>query len=88
MKFMNEIKISNDGHDQNRDRWNFDFEGQFNMEEISSEKIRFARNYLETTMGINIGEDSLIEFSSIRSTIFGYPVAHLVSEYEKFIKKT
>ena len=64
-----------------------DFEDQFNKENISSDKIQFARYYLEDKIGVDLEEDPTIVFSPIGSTIFGYLVAHIVVEYEKFKEK-
>ena len=70
-----------------KDRLNFDFEDHFNKENISSDKIRFAKYYLEDKIGVDLEEDPMIVFSPIGSTVFGYLVAHIVVEYEKFIGK-
>jgi len=64
----------------------FDFEDHFNYEKISPEQISFARYYIENKMGIDLSSDSYIEFSSIRAIVFGYLVAHIVSEYEESFK--
>ena len=69
------------------DRIHFNFEDHFNYEQISPEQISFARYYIENIMGIDLDSDSIIEFTSIRSTIFGYLVAHLALEYEEFKKR-
>jgi len=60
-----------------------DFEKYFNSD-ISSEKIRFARHYVETKMGYDLNEDSLIDFSAIGVKLFGCLVADIVLEYEKY----
>jgi hypothetical protein len=70
------------------DKKQFDFEDHFNYEEISSDQIFFARHYLENMMGIDLDSDSTIEFTSISATVFGYMVAHIAVEYEKFMRKT
>ena len=67
-----------------KDRLNFDFEDHFNMDNISSDKIRFAKYYLEDKIGVDLEEDPMIVISPIGSTIFGYLVAHIVVEYETF----
>ena len=64
-----------------------DFEDKFNKENITSEKIQFARYYLEEKIGVDLEEDPMIVISPIGSTIFGYLVAHIVVEYEKFKEK-
>jgi hypothetical protein len=69
----------------NRIRLDLDFEDYFNRDVISSEKIQFARHYLENIMGFDLKEDPLIVFSPIGSKIFGYLVAHIVVEYENYI---
>jgi hypothetical protein len=69
-----------------RNRILFDFEDHFNYQEISPEKISFARHYIESIMGIDLSSDSYIEFTSIRATVFGYLVAHIALEYEEYIK--
>ncbi|MBU1012049.1 MAG: hypothetical protein KKG99_03530 [Bacteroidetes bacterium] len=71
--------ISNENDE--RDRLYFDFEDHFNMNEISEEKIQFAKYYLEDKMGIDLEEDPVIVFSSINGSVFGYLVAHIVDEY-------
>jgi hypothetical protein len=73
--------------DNIRDRLRFDFEDHFNYEEISSEQICFARYYIENKMGIALDSDSIIEFSSISPTVFGYLVAHIAYEYEEYNKR-
>ena len=70
-----------------RNRIPFDFEDHFNYQKISSEKISFARHYIENKMGIDLSSDSYIEFSSIRATIFGYLVAHIALEYEEYLNR-
>ncbi len=64
-----------------------DFEDQFNKENIRSDQIRFARYYLEDKIGVDLEEDPMIVISPIGSTIFGYLVAHIVVEYEKYREK-
>ncbi len=64
-----------------------DFEDQFNKENITSDQIRFARYYLEDKIGVDLEEDPMIVISPIGSTIFGYLVAHIVVEYEKYREK-
>ena len=64
-----------------------DFEDQFNKDNTTSDQIRFAKYYLEDKVGVNLEEDPTIVFSPIGSTIFGYLVAHIVVEYEKFKEK-
>jgi hypothetical protein len=71
-----------------RDKLPFNFADHFNLENISSEKIRFAKHYIEEQMGFDLDEDPLIVFSPIGSTIFGYLVAHIVVEYEKYQEKS
>ena len=70
-----------------KDRLNFDFEDHFNMANISSDKIQFAKYYLEDKIGVDLEEDPMIVISPIGSTIFGYLVAHIVVEYEKYKEK-
>lgn len=65
----------------------FDFEDYFNYQKISPEQISFARHYIETIMGIDLDSESIIEFASIRATIFGYLVAHIALEYEEYFKR-
>lgn len=95
---MNGINGINESSDQNwknnetnadddRDLLYFDFADHFNGSKVSEEKIQFVKNYLENKMGFDLNEDHLIEFSAIRSSIFGFLVAHIVTEYEKFIRK-
>ncbi len=64
-----------------------EFEDQFNKENITSDQIRFARYYLEDKIGVDLEEDPMIVISPIGSTIFGYLVAHIVVEYEKYREK-
>jgi len=71
-----------------RDKLPFDFESHFNMEKISSEKIQFAKHYIEDKMGFELDENPLIEFTPISSRSFGYLVAHIVVEYEKYKEKS
>ena len=65
----------------------FDFEDHFNYEKISPEQITFARHYVENKMGIELDDDSIIEFSSISPTVFGYLVAHIAYEYEEYNRR-
>jgi len=60
-----------------------DFEDYFNCN-IPSEKIRFARHYLENKMGLDLSEDSLIDFSAIGIKLFGSMVVDIVLEYESY----
>jgi hypothetical protein len=60
------------------------FEDHFNKENISLEKIMFARDYVENLIGADIDEDPIIEISPIGSIVFGYLVAHIVDEYEMY----
>ncbi|MFC2080522.1 hypothetical protein ACFLRQ_03510 [Bacteroidota bacterium] len=62
------------------------FENYFNSN-ISSEKIRFARHYVETKMGYDLNEDSYIDFSAIGIKLFGCLVADIVLEYENYKNK-
>jgi len=71
--------------DNKRDK-RYNFEDYFNYDEISSEQIFFARHYIENLMGIELDNDSTIEFASIRSSVFGFLVAHIASEYEEYNK--
>jgi hypothetical protein len=71
-----------------RDKLPVNFEDRFNMEKISSEKIQFARHYLENIMGLDLHEDPLIVFSPIGSKIFGFLVADIVLEYENYKEET
>ena len=71
-----------------REKLPFDFEANFNMENISLEKIQFAKHYIEDKMGFDLGENPLIEFTPISSRAFGYLVAHIVVEYEKYKEET
>ena len=66
------------------DNVHFNFEDHFNLEKISSEKIQFAKHYVENDIGIDLEEDSWIFFSPISSTVMGYFVAHIAVEFEKF----
>ena len=68
-----------------KDRKRLNFEEHFNHEEISSNQILFARHYLENLMGLDLDSDTTIEFISIRSTVFGYLIAHIAAEYSEFI---
>jgi hypothetical protein len=72
----------------NRINLDLDFEDYFNRDVISSEKIQFARHYLENIMGFDLQEDPLIVFSPIGSKIFGYLVADIVVEYENYKEET
>ena len=65
-----------------------DFEDLFNKENISEDQIQFAKQYVENKIGADLEEDPLIVFSPISSSVFGYLVAHIVTEYEKFKEKT
>ena len=65
----------------------FNFEDYFNHEEISSDKIQFAKYYLDENLGADLEEDPMIIFSPISATVFGFLVAHIVDEYEKFKEK-
>lgn len=58
------------------------FEDYFNKDVISTEKIEFARNYIETKMGYDLNEDSLIDFSAIGIKLFGCLVVDIILEYE------
>jgi hypothetical protein len=69
-----------------RNRIPFDFEDHFNYKNISPEQISFARHYTENIMGIDLDSYSSFEFSSISPTVFGYLIAHIALEYEKYIK--
>lgn len=64
-----------------------DFEDYFNKGVIPPEKIEFARHYVETKMGYDLDEDSLIDFSSIGIKLFGCLVADVVLEYENYKDK-
>jgi hypothetical protein len=77
----------NDKIDRYKNRIPFDFEDHFNLKNISQDKIQFARHYVETNIGADLDEDPLIVFSPIASTVFGYMVAHIAVEYEKFKEK-
>ncbi len=70
---------------KNRDRYQINFEDYFNND-IPSEKIRFARHYIENNMGIDMDEDSLIDFSAVGIKLFGCLVADIALEYELFRK--
>lgn len=70
-----------------RNRIAYDFEDHFNYQTVSQVQISFARHYLKNLMGIDIDSESIIEFSSINSIIFGYLVAHIANEYEEFNKR-
>ncbi len=61
-----------------------DFEDYFNKDVISPAKIEFARHYLETKMGYDLNEDSLIDFSAIGIKLFGCMVADIILEYENY----
>jgi len=61
-----------------------DFEDYFNRGIISTEIIEFARHYVETKMGYDLSEDSLIDFSAIGIKLFGCMVADIVLEYEDY----
>jgi hypothetical protein len=61
------------------------FEDYFNSN-VPSEKIQFARYYVETKMGYDLDEDSLIDFSQIGIKLFGCLVADIVQEYEIYKK--
>ena len=67
-------------------RLDLNFEDYFNAY-IPSEKIRFARLYVETKMGYDLDEDSLIDFSAIGIKLFGCMVADIVLEYENYKDK-
>ncbi len=76
----------NQDTDNNPGYWirpGINFEDYFNKN-ISSEKIKFARHYVETKMGYDLCEDSLIDFSAIGIKLFGCMVADIVLEYENF----
>lgn len=60
-----------------------DFEKYFNTD-IPSEKIQFAKHYLETKMGYDLNEDAYIDFSAIGIKVFGCMVADIVLEYENY----
>jgi hypothetical protein len=62
------------------------FEEYFNSD-IPSEKIKFARHYVESKMGYDLSEDSLIDFSAIGIKLFGCMVADIVLEYEEYHKE-
>lgn len=64
------------------------FEDHFNLDEISMDKIQFAKFYLAENLGADLEEDPMIIFSPISATVFGCLVAHIVDEYEKFKEKT
>ena len=68
--------------------WEIEFEDLFNKDKISPKMIQFARHYMENNMGVDLGEDSQMEFSTIRSTTFGYLVGHIIVEYERFIERS
>lgn len=70
--------------------WNkipFNFEDHFNYQKISPEHVSFARHYIENHMGIDLDSETIIEFTPIRSEVFGYLIAHLAVEYEKYLKE-
>ena len=67
-------------------RQDLEFEELFNSK-IPSEKIRFARHYVETKMGYDLDEDSLVDFSAIGIKLFGCLVADIVLEYENYKDK-
>ena len=60
-----------------------EFESYFNSN-VPSDKIRFARHYVETKMGYDLDEDSLIDFSNIGIKLFGSMLVDVIIEYEKF----
>jgi len=61
-----------------------DFEDLFDKENISEDQIRFAKHYVENNIGVDLDEDPLIVFSPLSSTVFGFMVAHIAVEYEKY----
>lgn len=73
---------------ENRINLDLDFEAYLNRDVISSEKIQFARHYLENIMGFDLYGDPLIVFSPIGSKIFGFLVADIVLEYDNYKKET
>ena len=62
----------------------FDFEDHFDYQKISPEHVLFARYYIENNMGIELDSETLIEFSPIRARVFGFLIAHLADEFEKY----
>jgi hypothetical protein len=62
----------------------FFFEDHFDYQKISPEHVAFARHFIENEMGIELDSDTLIEFSPIRSKVFGFLIAHLADEFEKY----
>lgn len=67
-----------------RNRIPCDFEDHFDYQTISPEHVSFARHYIENEMGIELDSETLIEFTPIRAIVFGYFIAHLVMECEKY----
>lgn len=65
-------------------RQDLEFEMYFNSDIVSSEKIQFSRHYLENKMGLDLNEDSLIDFSAIGIKLFGCLVADITLEYEYY----
>jgi hypothetical protein len=62
------------------------FENHFNDNNISMEKIEFARHYVENLIEADIDINTIIEIDPIGSLVFGYLVAHIVAEYERYEK--
>ena len=74
----------NDNIDNYWNRMHLAFEGYFDYKKISAEHVSFARHYIENEMGIDIDSETLIEFAPIRVTVFGFLIAHLAEEFEKY----